>query len=412
MLSKNVYLLYPAGYAGNFVSWAINASDNDLSKNTVSSPVYTGQDPKYGANGTSHLHHRTPTHQSIWQHLPWMILNNPQNPQTYVINCCNNNIAFTISSILMYDPDPVFIVIHDNDDPDIRSYGQINCITKWPVYFSAYYAHQGEDLTFDPFNYATDKNFRNLIATNQSGLQELSPVAGNNLEKIKKEYMQNMAWYHTRNSVNPHEVNQDQYLIKSEFPNHCIFQFNCADIVDNKFISILEKILQDSACSSGFDVSRIQHGHEQYIKAQKNLEWFESIDLWKQTGQLSSYLTSHAGIEGQVVFNILKDCWAIDKNIKFRQDSGQQHLTWQIFYKNVKDSSWPDCEREQDFDLLPDHVQNELVSNFKYVPLASRDRARAECRRALLDWKNMTLEQINKIYQSYKPDFKIFSNVS
>jgi len=34
---------------------------------------------------------------------------------------------------------------------------------------------------------------------------------------------------------------------------------------------------------------------------------------------------------------------------------------WQQFYNNVKDTSWPDCPTEQDFDQLPDHIKQEIL---------------------------------------------------
>ena len=41
---------------------------------------------------------------------------------------------------------------------------------------------------------------------------------------------------------------------------------------------------------------------------------------------------------------------------------------WQDFYNNVKDANWPECESEQDFGQLPEHIQTELTKQFGYVP--------------------------------------------
>lgn len=40
---------------------------------------------------------------------------------------------------------------------------------------------------------------------------------------------------------------------------------------------------------------------------------------------------------------------------------------WQEFYQAVRDPSWPECDREQDFDLLPDWIQRECRQH-GYVP--------------------------------------------
>ena len=40
--------------------------------------------------------------------------------------------------------------------------------------------------------------------------------------------------------------------------------------------------------------------------------------------------------------------------------------TWQEFYNEIRDPSWPDCATEDDFLQLPDHIQQECQSVFGY----------------------------------------------
>ena len=42
--------------------------------------------------------------------------------------------------------------------------------------------------------------------------------------------------------------------------------------------------------------------------------------------------------------------------------------TWQEFYSSIRDPDWPDCDQEQDFKLLPDHIQTECCTVFGYQP--------------------------------------------
>lgn len=42
--------------------------------------------------------------------------------------------------------------------------------------------------------------------------------------------------------------------------------------------------------------------------------------------------------------------------------------TWSEFYKEIKDPSWPECNDEGQFDLLPDHIQQECIKVFGYTP--------------------------------------------
>jgi hypothetical protein len=46
--------------------------------------------------------------------------------------------------------------------------------------------------------------------------------------------------------------------------------------------------------------------------------------------------------------------------------------TWQEFYNQIRDSSWPDCATESEFSLLPEHVQQECQTAYGYVPGAFR----------------------------------------
>ena len=42
--------------------------------------------------------------------------------------------------------------------------------------------------------------------------------------------------------------------------------------------------------------------------------------------------------------------------------------TWQEFYNEIRDSSWPDCANETDFEHLPDNVKQECIEVFGYHP--------------------------------------------
>jgi hypothetical protein len=42
--------------------------------------------------------------------------------------------------------------------------------------------------------------------------------------------------------------------------------------------------------------------------------------------------------------------------------------TWQEFYEEIRDVSWPECSSEQDFDQLPEHIKKECIEVFGYQP--------------------------------------------
>ena len=405
MLLKNVYILYPAGYSGSYVNWAIHASDDDLCKQTVESPINQNSDSKYGGIGTSHLHHRIPTHQGIKQHLPWLILNKPVDKKIYILNCNNNDINEVFCSILGYDKDPIFIVVHDNNDMDIRSYGQINCCTKWPVFFSARFPYRGLQCPFDPFDFSNDLNFRNLVAEDKVGFLNMSPLDDKILDQIKSYYANYLNWFRARNLHNPHEVNADYYIDRDAFPDNCVFQISCLDVVKENFPNVLKNILHQSQCLSSFNTDRITTVHQEYGKIQKNLQWFNSLNNWKHHGYVDEYLLSHSAIQGMIISRILKDCWIEDIDPLDR-------TAWQAFYYRVRDQSWPDCDDERDFYLLPKKIKVELIELFNYAPKYNVDPMRANCRSALANWKKLSLEEINMHYQSFKKNFNTLSRVS
>jgi hypothetical protein len=41
--------------------------------------------------------------------------------------------------------------------------------------------------------------------------------------------------------------------------------------------------------------------------------------------------------------------------------------TWQEFYNQIRDPSWPECDIEEQFESLPDHIKSECINNFGYV---------------------------------------------
>jgi MoaA/NifB/PqqE/SkfB family radical SAM enzyme len=42
--------------------------------------------------------------------------------------------------------------------------------------------------------------------------------------------------------------------------------------------------------------------------------------------------------------------------------------TWQEFYSQIRDPSWPECDLEENFESLPDRIKAECINNFGYVP--------------------------------------------
>lgn len=50
--------------------------------------------------------------------------------------------------------------------------------------------------------------------------------------------------------------------------------------------------------------------------------------------------------------------------------------TWAEFYRQIRDVSWPDCEQEDHFVDLPEHIQKECRETFGYVPNAFKKHSK------------------------------------
>lgn len=55
--------------------------------------------------------------------------------------------------------------------------------------------------------------------------------------------------------------------------------------------------------------------------------------------------------------------------------------TWTEFYSEIRDPTWPDCDREEDFATLPEKIQKECQEQFGYVPGSFRNKSKLPNRR-------------------------------
>lgn len=55
--------------------------------------------------------------------------------------------------------------------------------------------------------------------------------------------------------------------------------------------------------------------------------------------------------------------------------------TWKEFYSAIRDSQWPECDREEDFKLLPESIQQECINDFGYAPGSFKNKSKLPNRR-------------------------------
>jgi len=408
MIKKNVYILFPVGYHGNYIKWSIEASDLDARKVTQKNPINYDNTVQFGGVGTSHLHTRIPTHQSFGRHQIWQILNRPDHPKIYIINsmACGRGdseiLSRIMTDILFQDREGIIISLHDNDDRDIQSYGIINSITKWPTYIDSVFESTALHISelkplareflsrgFRAINSAKDREFRNFLIEHEKIASSQGIL---NIDVLNYHINSSEKWYQARNRAQPHEVNELTYIPRITNLSERILQINCKDIPHEKYIDIFQHIMEKFQISDNWDMNPLKSLHDEYISAQKNLQWFESLEAWQRSGKIDDYLRSHSVIESEIIKRILTAM-----GISFYTEEERQR--WIMFYHDVSDPSWPKApDSEMGIYNLPQNIQREILDVFQYK-LKNQNPLRFGSQ--LLEWKNMSLDEINDYFLNY-----------
>jgi hypothetical protein len=204
-----------------------------------------------------------------------------------------------MKSILQLDPTPVFIVIHDNNDIDVRKYGSLNTITKWPIFFKANQQIANEHQ-FDSFNCKDSIDARNLFVERYSYIFPYSSPLDR--KKINRKMQWYKEWYTVRNTFNGHEVNEDTYLLPRETLDH-VYSIAVHDIVSDNFLPWFKNFTELSQ-SGNYNIDYVNGYHNNYITAQENTRWFNEIVEFRKTLQLTDFLRSHSLLQAFVIMEI------------------------------------------------------------------------------------------------------------
>lgn len=284
MLKKNIYLTYPAGYTGSYINWLIHVSDRDLTQHTV-------RDPMTDVSNT-HAHVRIPTHQNFNKTMTWILYNRPVEKKVFPINTVENEkdypvkAAYAVQNILRFDPDPVIINIHDNNDLDTRKFAAINMATKWGIYLDV------KGLWKDDYNPFHDPDQEKAVDWLVNHWKELIPNNPPlNRGEVEWHLKKQRRWFELRNGQASWEVTQDQYLLPESIPS-TVYDVNVKDTVSAEFIDIIGDILQDSGAGD-FDFSYAKEFHPTFVQRQPNRVWFDDIETYRATGEVSAFLDSN-----------------------------------------------------------------------------------------------------------------------
>ena len=387
MLNKNLYLVYPAGYHGNYIKWAVEVSDAD-NTTVTKDPINTSNSQKFGGIGTAHIHARVPTHQDLWLHHIWCMSNKPRDHRVYLINSGTKRVDVSdqISQLLLEDPTGIVINLHDDDDETWAAYGRINCVTKWPTFMAVSKSFADIHEKFDAFDCAKDMLFRNQMVEHQP----LGSCGRPDRNLIQAHLDRYGSWFAGRNRYQPHEVNHETYPrmpdIKSRF-----FDFSLREILDQDFPYKLRQLIETTGIISRVDTDPVERIHARYRETQPNLRWFESLAHWTETGNLDHYLQSHSIIEAELITRIFKDM-----GVGFALHD--QIVQWLYAYNNrIRDQSWPFLQEPSEFYALPQRIKDELLHVHQIAPIE-----RLPSDEFVPEWQTQSLQEINAIYQKLR----------
>lgn len=285
MLTKNIYILYPAGYMGTYLNWIISVSDIDLSAQSVFNPVTN--------IGNAHAHIKRPTHQSWDKTLTWIAFNRPHEKLIYAINCREDadyrqHAAFAAQNILRIDPDPVIINIHDRDEPDLIKFGAVSMFTKWPTFMSALAIWHND---YNPGLDTDTVRARNWLYQNWKKFNPGNPKI--NSEEILYNLKTHKKWIDLRKAASPGEITDDQYCIPVDISEKHIYDIGIDDIVSDDFIEKFELILTVTD-SGNFDFSYSRKFHPAFLNKQTTILWFDSVQLLRQQSKFSPWFNTNA----------------------------------------------------------------------------------------------------------------------
>jgi hypothetical protein len=263
----------------------INVSEHETANQTIQDPLLP--------DGTTHGFVRRPSHLGFVRFTQWMLRNKPQRPQTYILNVKQNtsdwtsHAGFVIDFLLHARPGCSIVNIHADSDDDIK-YGALNTYTKWPTYFIATKVY-------------TDYKF-NMVGANQDSTlfdrnefykhwREQFPINPKNIwEELDCNLKFYNHWFTERNKLHDWEINETEYTYYTEVPKEKILNISLKEIVQPNFVSEIYAPWVEKQNIGNFDWEHSKKYHSIYVSAQDNLQWYDAIQHFRNTRQVTSFL--------------------------------------------------------------------------------------------------------------------------
>lgn len=286
MLASDIFFLYPAGYCGNYLQWVINKSEEATADKTVADPLLK--------DGTTHGFVRHPTHAGSIDILAWIIRNNQTRPQTYVVNCWDKYQGFFKNSMaanmfLNSKPGCYCVNIHATEIDEVK-YGALNTYTKWPTFFAAWFY----EVSFNVFGASQPVELTDRNIFFKSWRDDFPVNSTFDWKHFETGIKMTNKWYQVRNSLQPWEVSEPEYVRWDKVPEDRILDISLHSLLQEGFLETTFIPWIESKNIGTFDWTRAKEFEQAYIAAQENLQWFASIELMRQQKIVDKFLMSNS----------------------------------------------------------------------------------------------------------------------
>lgn len=266
MLNKNLYLIWPTGYYGTYLHWIIKKSNPKSANSTVDTPFTT--------EGSSHAHHKIPTHMSIEAHLVDLIKNRHPTGTIYPIGLVTNityasnnfNWRKTFENVLFWifrlEQEPVIINIYNENNVYHNKLAAINMFHK-EHYEIEHYSNNDGYYVYRDENKIRARNY--LFKNWQTYYPyHIKQVTVDTLDLFKKTNNENVE---LRRKWEGYEYDADLHLVTAT--GRYFYNIKISDFLEQDFIDKIELILRDSNLAD-FDFTHARNTHTEYLSRQRN----------------------------------------------------------------------------------------------------------------------------------------------
>ena len=226
------------------------------------------------------------------------------------------------------------------------------------------------------------------------GDQEDTPDAraDSYLEQRKNKKMMHMG-DHSLKQISPQRTNYN-YMLESIHPEEFDYKKSVDQIlvVDLDWSNFSNYWLVESKKKFDYQLARLRVGEIRKNFRIKKSFGIQTIDLnkffdqsqWKTEYQrinLFLGLSDHISAADKLYAywfdlrvreyvdnfaNLSSDQYSYYCKNRLQEEINGTPTAWQIFYERTRDLQWPDCEKEEDFNNLPEWIQQELINVHGY----------------------------------------------